>query len=699
MRIAHQLLQTVLAAICLFVFGGCFAVRPETYGTLNQRILVLLPDAGLDDLQFTIAETRLSLAGNTLTYASLSGGSAVTVHNRTIYNCRKLNTLDPSQYDALLLINGAQRSTFASDPDFIRICTHLIHRDKPIAASGYATAALAPFLNGMKASAFPSEKPTLERSGAVYTRALVTADRNFLTGFGGSDENDTLFIHSFIRMLAGKKEPVVQSAPDIPFTVYDNGGRFVLTHGGKTRSGVITVPNANHGAAQKSLVFGLHWTAAVGEQFRIRGFDELAPELDFIMVYPDGYNGDWEIMPDRESRLDEKGLFKTLIREFCAHYPIAADRIYATGFSLGSFAVYKLAGEFPNTFAAVAPVSGLMYPTRERPISDSGNLKNSNTSLLHIHCLDDRNVPFTGDPVYGIPVAAEKSVSYWRRAVRAEPNAAPYPAPAGATAKIWSNPETGADIVLATYETGGHAWQPETTAYVADFFYNHPPRENRVQLATADLPAIAESGQPLGLSVRLENAASVQRIVYKANGAVIGTAQNAPFAITWIPPENGRYALSARAELTSGTSIASTLNPEIYVAYKNIAAQAEPAASASSTETAFLSADKAFDSDPRTRWASAYADDQYLTVDLGKTVPISGVTVLWEAAYATAYEIRISNDGRNWHTVYETAQGAGGDETVAFSPVTGRFVRLDCTERATKWGFSVWELLVHGESR
>lgn len=47
-----------------------------------------------------------------------------------------------------------------------------------------------------------------------------------------------------------------------------------------------------------------------------------------------------------------------LLKEVCAKYHVDMDRIYLTGFSMGGFASYNLAMEFPGRFAAIAPIAG-----------------------------------------------------------------------------------------------------------------------------------------------------------------------------------------------------------------------------------------------------------------------------------------------------------------------------------------------------
>ncbi|GAA1974716.1 discoidin domain-containing protein [Kitasatospora viridis] len=123
------------------------------------------------------------------------------------------------------------------------------------------------------------------------------------------------------------------------------------------------------------------------------------------------------------------------------------------------------------------------------------------------------------------------------------------------------------------------------------------------------------------------------------------------------------------------------------------AAQGRPA-TASSTESAAFPASAAVDGDPGTRWSSAFSDPQWLQVDLGSDQQICQVVLTWEAAYAKAYQIQTSEDGTTWTTVYATTSGAGGTETLNVSG-SGRYIRLYGTQRATQWGYSLWEFAVH----
>ncbi|MBV9793336.1 MAG: discoidin domain-containing protein [Actinobacteria bacterium] len=117
-------------------------------------------------------------------------------------------------------------------------------------------------------------------------------------------------------------------------------------------------------------------------------------------------------------------------------------------------------------------------------------------------------------------------------------------------------------------------------------------------------------------------------------------------------------------------------------------------ATASSTESSAYPASDAFDGNTSTRWSSAWSDPQWLEVDLGASQTICEVTLDWEAAYATAFQIQTSADGTNWTTIYSTTTGTGGTQTLSVSG-TGRYVRMYGTARATQYGYSLWEFGVY----
>ena len=118
---------------------------------------------------------------------------------------------------------------------------------------------------------------------------------------------------------------------------------------------------------------------------------------------------------------------------------------------------------------------------------------------------------------------------------------------------------------------------------------------------------------------------------------------------------------------------------------------------ASSVESNTYPASNTVDGNTTTRWASAQGvDPQWIYVDLGSSYNVNQVTLNWEAAYAKAYQVQVSNDASTWKTIYSTTTGTGGVNDLTSLSGTGRYVRIYGTVRATSWGYSLWEVSVFG---
>lgn len=111
------------------------------------------------------------------------------------------------------------------------------------------------------------------------------------------------------------------------------------------------------------------------------------------------------------------------------------------------------------------------------------------------------------------------------------------------------------------------------------------------------------------------------------------------------------------------------------------------------------------DGDLGTRWSSRWRDGQWITVDLGAPAAISKVRLHWEKAYASSYDVAVSDDANTWTTVALVRGGDGGLDEHAVS-TSGRYVRMTGHERAPveegrkrkrkRYGVSLWELEVLG---
>ena len=149
----------------------------------------------------------------------------------------------------------------------------------------------------------------------------------------------------------------------------------------------------------------------------------------------------------------------------------------------------------------------------------------------------------------------------------------------------------------------------------------------------------------------------------------------------------GIYTINAIAD-------GKTYSTQLYLspAFTNIALN--KTATGSSSENVGMPASYATDGSLTTRWGSAHADPQWIYVDLGAVSYVSYVSLIWEAAYGSLYDIQVSNDLANWTTV-NTITGMGGTERIDVNQ-SARYVRMYGKQRGTTYGYSLYEFEVYG---
>jgi hypothetical protein len=117
----------------------------------------------------------------------------------------------------------------------------------------------------------------------------------------------------------------------------------------------------------------------------------------------------------------------------------------------------------------------------------------------------------------------------------------------------------------------------------------------------------------------------------------------------------------------------------------------------SSTDSPADAGSNAVDGSLTTRWSSAYSDPQWIEIDLGADYNISEIDLNWETACGKNYQIQTSADGVNWTTQTNvTGNTTTGLLTYPYATtISGRYIRMYGTARATTYGYSLWEFSVY----
>lgn len=149
------------------------------------------------------------------------------------------------------------------------------------------------------------------------------------------------------------------------------------------------------------LVMVLHGSGQNGAQIRMEtgyGFERLADEHHFAVVYPSGKSFDWNdcsrtgdfLVDGRE--LDDVKYLNNLVDKLVAEHGFDQAQIFATGVSSGGFMSLRLALESPTRFRAVAAVSANL-PAAEN-FKCTPEL--AGTSVMIMNGTADPLVPYTG---------------------------------------------------------------------------------------------------------------------------------------------------------------------------------------------------------------------------------------------------------------------------------------------------------------
>jgi polyhydroxybutyrate depolymerase len=265
-----------------------------------------------------------------------------------------------------------------------------------------------------------------------------------------------------------------------------------LTSGGMARDSLLHVPPGYDPTKGAMLVVNYHgFSSNAPEEVALCGMNAVADARGFLVAYPDGVGNGWnagdcctELQPPN---VDDIQFTKDLLALLGSEYCLDPSRIYATGMSNGGFLSHRLGCAMADTFAAIAPVAGVLgippsdcTPSRPVPIID-------------FHGTADPVVPYDGgEAAKLVPGVVFRSVpstiDFWRGADSCLGAGTVDYQYGSATCTRWSDCQGGADVELCTLLGEGHEWpgglpvptlgastnDVNATDRMIDFFVAHP---------------------------------------------------------------------------------------------------------------------------------------------------------------------------------------------------------------------------------
>jgi polyhydroxybutyrate depolymerase len=176
-----------------------------------------------------------------------------------------------------------------------------------------------------------------------------------------------------------------------------------LTVAGLTRTYSTYVPRDL--AKGAPLVVVMHGAGENGGRIRVEtgyGFERLADEHGFAVVYPNAYEGYWDactVAGDVSANgrsIDDVGFLGGMVDKLVGEIGVDPGRVFAAGSSRGGFMAFRLALEAPSRFRAVAAVSANVPSPENFKCKPAAQ---GTCSVMIMNGTDDPLVPFDGGSV------------------------------------------------------------------------------------------------------------------------------------------------------------------------------------------------------------------------------------------------------------------------------------------------------------
>lgn len=249
--------------------------------------------------------------------------------------------------------------------------------------------------------------------------------------------------------------------------------RGALQWQGIQRSFTYYIPDTLDLSQPQPLMLVLHGLGTSGSDAAANwGFTELAAQQNFIAVFPDGLDGEWNdgrgisFLFREHYEVDDVGFLSALITQFVENYGADAARVFMVGVSNGGMMTLRMGCEKAAQLTAIAPLLASM----PKPLYKSC-LPEKPLPVMMINGTKDSVVPFEGGTVtvanerYGEVVSVHATLSIWqqRNACDISPVVTPMEeykpnrVAKGITSELYAKCGSGKAIQLYRIEDGGHS--------------------------------------------------------------------------------------------------------------------------------------------------------------------------------------------------------------------------------------------------
>jgi len=178
--------------------------------------------------------------------------------------------------------------------------------------------------------------------------------------------------------------------------------RTTLSIAGRIRS--FTVVGDTDGPANRALVLVFHGSRQDGEahrRFTGNALDQLAADGRAVVVYLDGYRGNWNdarsesSFPARKEQIDDVAFARAVVESVGRTHRVVPSAVVGVGYSNGGQMVFRLLHEAPELLAGAVVIAATM-PDRAGFLGPFSETSERSLPLALIGGTADRIVPFEG---------------------------------------------------------------------------------------------------------------------------------------------------------------------------------------------------------------------------------------------------------------------------------------------------------------
>ncbi|MEX0289361.1 MAG: PHB depolymerase family esterase [Flavobacteriaceae bacterium] len=261
----------------------------------------------------------------------------------------------------------------------------------------------------------------------------------------------------------------------------------------RDRTYQVYFPTENHAEKSLPLLFVLHGGGGDAAGFMdatFNRFNELADIHGFIVVYPEGFEKQWNDGRDVaglatawDEKINDVGFITEIIRILSSDYTIDSSRIFTTGISNGGFMSSRLLCDRADLFRGGAIVTATLVE------SHLGSCNPGNeVAVLVLNGTEDPLVPYDGGQITilgqerGLVLSTDAYMNFWATNNGCNTTPAIEDLPDmhddDTTVQIYSYPSCNSQSPVTLYriDGGGHTW-PGAQQNIAEIFVGKTSQE------------------------------------------------------------------------------------------------------------------------------------------------------------------------------------------------------------------------------